>query len=159
MAEGAARQLDASEAAELTTLYFRLFTEVGIIAHLSQNRLARVLPEGLSIAQFGVLNHFSRLGGESAPARLARAFQVTKGAMTNTLQRLEAQRFITIKPDPKDARGKLVTITPLGLRVQREAVLATAGLLDDVVATLPAQELIAILPAMERLRITLDENR
>ncbi|MEQ1783915.1 MAG: helix-turn-helix domain-containing protein, partial [Hyphomonadaceae bacterium] len=89
-------------------LYFRLFTEIGIINQLSSNRLERELPDGMSLAQFGVLNHFVRLGGQWAPTRLARAFQVTKGAMTNTLQRLEAQGLVKVVPDPKDARAKLV---------------------------------------------------
>ena len=74
---------------------FRFFTEIGIIEQLARNRLERGLPDGLKISQFSVLNHLVRLGGEWSPARLARAFQVTKGAMTNTLQRLEkrANRF------------------------------------------------------------------
>ena len=37
-----------------------------------------------------VLNHFARLGGEKTPAQLARVFHVTKGAMTNTVGRLDA---------------------------------------------------------------------
>ena len=72
---------------------FRLFNEIGIISQLSGTILARVLPHGLSMAQFGVLNNFVRLGGERTPAGLAEAFQVTRGAMTNTLTRLEAQGF------------------------------------------------------------------
>ena len=148
-----------SQPEDVAPLYFDLFTEVAIIGHLSQNRLARVLPDGLSIAQFGVLNHFARLGGEWAPARLARAFQVTKGAMTNTLQRLEAQKLISIKPDPRDARAKLVEVTALGLKVREKAIRSTAGLLDDVIATLPAQDMRVVLPLMKRLRATLDQNR
>ena len=75
-----------------------MFNEIGIISQLSSNRLERVLPEGMSVAQFSVLNHLVRLGGSWAPSRLARAFQVTKGAMTNTLQRLEAQGLIRSRP-------------------------------------------------------------
>ena len=84
----------------------RVMTEIGIIAQLSQARLERNLPDGLSAAQFGVLIHFSRRGGRESPARLASAFQVTKGAMTNTLQRLEARGFVAIVGDPDDGRRK-----------------------------------------------------
>ena len=59
---------------------FRLFTEIGIIEQLARNRLERGLPDGLKVSQFVVLNHLVRLGGEWSPARLANAFQVTKGA-------------------------------------------------------------------------------
>jgi DNA-binding MarR family transcriptional regulator len=144
---------------ELAAKYFRLFTEIGIIQHLSANRLQRVLPDGLSVAQFGVLNHFARLGGAWGPARLAAAFQVTKGAMTNTLQRLEAQGYVTVRPDPEDARGKLVEATPAGLAVREQCVRATAALLDDVLDAVSLDELEAVLPVLERLRKTLDENR
>ena len=103
---------------ELIRLYFRMFNEIGIISQLSSNRLERVLPPGISIAQFSLLNHLVRLGGAWAPSRLARAFQVTKGAMTNTLQRLEAQGLIRVTVDPDDARGKRVEITEAGRRMR-----------------------------------------
>ena len=64
----------------------QVFTEIGIIDQLVTNRLERVLPAGLSYAQFGVLVHFARRGGQESPAQQAKAFQVTKGAMTYTLQ-------------------------------------------------------------------------
>lgn len=139
--------------------YFTLLTEVGIIHQLSINKLERVLPEGMSAAQFGVLTHFSRMGGAWGPARLARAFQVTKGAMTNTIQRLEAQGYVTVRPDPEDARGKLVEMTPLGDAVRLNALRAAAGLMGPVLAALTLDETNALLPPLQRLRATLDNNR
>nr|MBC8240058.1 MarR family transcriptional regulator [Alphaproteobacteria bacterium] len=81
-------------------LAFRFFTEIGIIEQLARNRLERVLPDGLKVSQFIVLNHLVRLGGEWNPARLAAAFQVTKGAMTNNLQRLEQRRLVQVLANP-----------------------------------------------------------
>jgi DNA-binding PadR family transcriptional regulator len=72
----------------------QLLTEIGIINQLSMTLLERTIPAGMSAAQFGVLSHFVRRGREESPAQLASAFQVTKGAMTNTLQRLEAQGLL-----------------------------------------------------------------
>lgn len=140
-------------------LYFRLFTEIGIIAQLSQNTLARGLPEGMSPAQFGVLNHFSRLGGQWSPGRLARAFQVTKGAMTNTLQRLEAQGFVRIVADPEDARAKLVEITDAGKRVREKAMQGTSAAIGRLAGSIPADDVRGALPFLENLRKTLDEAR
>jgi DNA-binding MarR family transcriptional regulator len=139
--------------------YFALFTEIGIIQHLSINRLLRALPDDLTPAQFGVLNHFVRLGGAWGPARLARAFQVTKGAMTNTLQRLEAAGLVTIRPDPHDARGKLVEITLKGVETQARAVRIATSLLPDVAGVMSIEEVRAILPVLIRVRKVLDENR
>ncbi|HVY89641.1 MAG TPA: MarR family transcriptional regulator [Hyphomonadaceae bacterium] len=140
-------------------LYFRMFTEVAIIAQLSGNRLERVLPEGMSQAQFGVLTHFVRLGGKWSPGRLARAFQVTKGAMTNTLQRLEAQGFVRIEADPKDARGKLAEITEAGRRARDAAVRATGATMAELVALIPASDVKGALPFLERVRQVLDGAR
>jgi len=57
------------------------------------------MPHGLGLAQFSVLNHFVRLGEARTAAELTAAFQVTKGAMTNTVQRLEAQDFVSLTAD------------------------------------------------------------
>lgn len=149
----------AAAPAHLDALYFQLFNEIGIIAQLSANRFQRVLPQGLTVAQFSLLNHCVRLGDGWTPARLAAAFQVTKGTMTNTLQKLEAKGFIRFDPDPEDARSKRVFLTPAG-RAAREAALKAlvpelAALPDGFPPALAAE----ILPALERLRIWLDTNR
>jgi DNA-binding MarR family transcriptional regulator len=136
-----------------------MFTEIGIIGQLSSNRLERVLPTGMSISQFSVLNHLVRLGGQWAPSRLARAFQVTKGAMTNTLQRLEGQRLVRIVPDPNDARAKLVEITDVGRKMQDRCVRATATVMGDLIKLVPPDDVRLALPFLERVRKTLDENR
>ena len=83
-------------------LIFRFFTEIGIIEQLARARLERALPDGMKISQFAVLNHLVRLPGKWSPARLASAFQVTRAAMTNTLQRLESRGLIKIEADPGD---------------------------------------------------------
>ncbi len=139
--------------------YFRLFNEIGIIAQLSGNRLERVLPEGMSLAQFSVLNHFCRLGGAWSPTRLAAAFQVTKGAMTNTLQRLEAQRFVTIRADEEDTRAKIVEITDAGRSAREAAIRATGPIIMELAGLIPLADVKAALPFLEFVRKTLDENR
>ena len=66
-------------------------TEIGIMSQLLSARFERTRPGGLNEAQFTVLHHFARQNlAESTPTKLARAFQLSKGALTNTLQRLEA---------------------------------------------------------------------
>ena len=102
---------------EALKLAFQAMSEIAIIGHLADTALAKALPPELSVAGFGVLNHFVRLDVEGeSPARLARAFQVTKGAMTYTLQKLEELGYVAIEPDPADARAKIVRITSAGLK-------------------------------------------
>ncbi len=138
---------------------FRFFNEIGIIEQLARNSFERVLPHGLKVSRFAVLNHFVRLGGEKSPAELARAFQVTKGAMTNTLQRLQAAGLVAVRPNPEDGRSKLVSITDAGRRARDESVAAVGPLLAELEGEFSEAEFAAALPFLERLRATLDAAR
>ena len=138
---------------------FRLFTEIGIIEQLARNRWERVLPDGLKVSQFAVLNHLVRLGGAWSPARLARAFQVTKGAMTNTLQRLQARGLVVVTADPADGRGKLVRLTPAGRAMRERCLMTVEPLLSELARELSADDLATALPVLEKLRIYLDTHR
>ena len=140
-------------------LIFTFLTEVGIIDQLARASLERVLPDGLKFSHFGVLNHFARLGGEQSPAELARAFQVTKGAMTNTVQRLQARGLVDVGPNPHDGRGKRIRITEKGFRVRDEAILAVAPELRQLGGEFSAEEFAAALPFLQRLRVYLDAAR
>ncbi|MDF1686515.1 MAG: DNA-binding MarR family transcriptional regulator [Parvibaculaceae bacterium] len=135
------------------------FNEIGIIDQLVQTALGRALPQGLSPSQFGVLNHFAHKKAEESPAQLAKVFQVTKGAMTNTLGKLETQRFVTIRPDPSDGRAKLVKLTPKGLQAQKESLKAIRPLLKTLGKKMDVAKLIDALPALEELRHLLDTDR
>jgi DNA-binding MarR family transcriptional regulator len=154
-----ARPARTAPAPDTGALYFRLFNEIGIIAQLSANRFQRVLPHGLTVAQFSLLNHAVRLGDGWTPARLAAAFQVTKGTMTNTLQKLEAKGFIHVDPDPDDARSKRVFLTPSGGAARDAGLKALMPELAGLPAGFPPALAADILPALERLRIWLDTHR
>ena len=137
----------------------RFFNEIGIIEQLARNRVERRLPYGLKISQFSVLNHFVRLQRVSSPARLAAAFQVTKGAMTNTLARLENLGFVEIRPDESDGRAKLVDITDAGVAAHGECIAAFAPDFVEFVEHIGIERVEAALPLLEEVRKYLDENR
>ncbi|MBT4889592.1 MAG: MarR family transcriptional regulator [Rhodospirillales bacterium] len=138
---------------------FRLFTEIGIIEQLSRNQLERNLPNGLKVSQFTVLNHLMRLGGDWSPVRLASAFQVTKGAMTNTIQRLEKRGLVMVVADPNDGRGKLVSITEAGLDMCQRCLENVGPLLADLLKELPDKDIAAALSVLEKVRKYLDTHR
>lgn len=138
---------------------FAFFNEVAIIEQLARNRFEQVMPHGLTLPQFSVLNHFVRLGGEQSPLALARAFQVSKGTMTNTIQRLEAKSFISVRPDPRDGRGKIVTITDAGRSARDEAIAALGPLLAILEKTFTAEAFAAAVPFLSQVRAWLDRER
>lgn len=139
---------------------FQALSEIAIIGHLADTALSQVLPEELSVASFGVLNHFARLGVEGeSPSQLARAFQVTKGAMTYTLQQLEALKYVKIDADPADARGKIVRVTKAGERAREAAIERINPGMTALVEAVGAETFAAALPFLVRVRKVLDAGR
>jgi DNA-binding MarR family transcriptional regulator len=138
---------------------FQVLNEIGIIDQLAQNRAARLLSPELNMSQFIVLNHFARLGGNRSLTELASAMQVTKGAMSNTVARLLDKRLIAVKPDPRDGRGKVVSLTPAGRIARNRAVNRLGRGLAGLDAVLSAEELASTLGVLCRLRVWFDLNR
>lgn len=138
---------------------YQFFNEINIIAQLTSNEMARTLPHGLTVSQFSVLNWFLRVDDEATPGRLARAFQVSKGAMTNTLKRLDEKGFVTVMPDPASGRRKLVRITPAGRAARDESIAAMFPVLAEFTGTFDPGEVAAMLPRLAEIRQWLDERR
>jgi len=137
----------------------RFFTEIAIIEHLARTAAERALPPGLSMAGFEVLSHLTHRGPTKAPAQIASAMQVTKGAMTGTLKRLEAGGWVAVAPDPRDGRGKTVTLTAEGAAVRETALAALTPQFAAVLAEVGEPVLDAVLPLLRRVRMHLDAAR
>jgi|CXWL01.1.fsa_nt_gi DNA-binding MarR family transcriptional regulator len=145
---------------EALRVSFQVMSEIAIIGHLADTALAKTLPSELSVAGFGVLNHFVRLNVEGeSPARLARAFQVTKGAMTYTLQQLEDLGYVTLTPDPADARAKIVRVTKRGRKARDEGVSRVDPGMKALIEVIGADEFANALPFLTKLRQVLDAAR
>ena len=95
-----------------SALAIALFGEILTVHQLIRNQLDRVLPKGMELSHFSVLNHLANTKGEKTPAQLAKSFHVTRGAMTSPVGKLEISGYIHIRPDWDDARRKLVAISP-----------------------------------------------
>jgi DNA-binding MarR family transcriptional regulator len=105
-----------------------------------------------------VLNHLAWAGEGRTPAQLAKSFHVTRGAMTNTLARLEWAGHIHVRPDWDDARRKFVSISPSGRAARDAAVQVIAPLIADVVEALGAERVRSVLPVLRELRTRLEED-
>lgn len=135
-----------------------LFSEIFMADQLARNRLSKALPKGMELSHFSVLNHLANVNAERSPAQLAKAFHVTRGAMTNTLNKLEWAGHVHIRPDWDDARRKHVTISPSG-RVAREVALnAITPIIARVVEKIGPEKVRGALPVLRELRDQLDES-
>ncbi len=140
------------------SLAVALFSEILTNDQLIRNRLSRVLPRGMEISHFSVLNHLARSNDERSPAQLAKSFHVTRGAMSNTLSRLEMAGYVHIRPDWDDARRKRVAISPAGRKAREAAISAITPMISEVVAELGEDKVRATLPVMRELRGRLEDK-
>ncbi|MEM1264618.1 MAG: MarR family transcriptional regulator [Pseudomonadota bacterium] len=136
-----------------------MLLEIGIISQLARAHIDGLLPDGISNPHFAVLSHLVRLGGAHAPLTLARAFQVPKPTMTNTLAGLEKRGLIEMAPNPEDGRSKLVSLTAAGAAVHAQAIADLGPDLKRLDDAIGADQIAAILPHLADIRRHLDAAR
>ncbi|MEM6304959.1 MAG: MarR family transcriptional regulator [Pseudomonadota bacterium] len=135
-----------------STLAILLFSELLAAEHSVRAQLGKVLPKGMEISHFSALNSLAFHGGERTPAQLAEVLNVTRGAMTNTLAKLEWAGYVHIRPDWDDARRKLVQISPAGQTARAQAVAAIAPMIDEVIEKIGEDQARAALPILREIR-------
>lgn len=135
-----------------------LFGEILMADQLARARLTKALPKGMELSHFSVLNHLAPGGAERSPAQLAKTFHVTRGAMTNTLHKLETAGYIHIRPDWDDARRKIVGISPAGRAARDQALQSIAPMISEIVGDLGEARVRAALPILRELRLKLEEG-
>ena len=135
-----------------------LFSEILTVDQLARANVVRVLPKGMELSHFSVLNHLAHAGDERTPAQLAKTFHLTRGAMTNTLGKLDWAGWVHIRPDWDDARRKLVAISPAGLAARDAALAAMTPVIAGPVDKVGAEKVRAVLPGLRGLRLQLSEN-
>lgn len=138
-------------------LVVSLFSEILAVDQLARSSVARVLPKGMELSHFSVLNHLAHSGTEKSPAQLAKTFHLTRGAMTNTLHKLEWAGWVHIRPDWDDARRKMVSISPSGQSARDAAIAAIAPVIADVVAKVGEDKVRIALPVLREMRLKLSQ--
>ena len=134
------------------SLAVSLFGEILALDQLVRNRLAKVLPKGMELSHFSVLNQLSHTKTERTPAQIAKSFRVTRGAITNTLNKLELSGYIHVRPDWEDARRKMVSISPAGIVARNNALTAVTPIINELVSEMGEERLKAIVPILRELR-------
>ena len=137
----------------------QVFTEIGIIAQLVRAAVAKKLPEGVTNAQFELLQHLTRTGDGQTPAEIARALQLTKGAITNTLQRMEAEGYVLVLADVGDRRKKRVKLTRAGLDLHSAILKLIKPNTDALRDGFTESEFRDALPFLKALRCFMDDMR
>lgn len=135
-----------------------LFSELLAADQLARNRLSKALPTGMELSHFSVLNHLAFLSDERTPAQLALTFHVTRGAMTNTIGKLEAAGHVHVRPDWDDARRKFVAISPAGRVARDTAIDSISPIIARIVNDIGLDRVKSALPVIRELRIRLGSS-
>jgi DNA-binding MarR family transcriptional regulator len=116
---------------------------IGTINRRIKKGMETILAEyDLTLPEWSVMSRLrlSSLDHRSSPGELATELEISSGAMTSRLDRLEQQGFVRRLPDPEDRRGIVVELTPEGMAAwdraaaiagRREAFFASALTKDE----------------------------
>lgn len=134
-----------------------VFHEIGIIQHLIECSVVAHLPAGMTHAQFQLLSHFHRLGDGQTPAELAREILLSKAAVTNVLQKMEALGLVAVLADVADRRKKRVRMTKLGGERYMQVMKDMKWKLEALREGFTENEFRQALPFLRSLRTFLEE--
>jgi DNA-binding MarR family transcriptional regulator len=132
-----------------------LFGEIFMADQLARSHVSKALPKGMELSHFSVLNLLASVSDHRTPAQLAKSLNLTRGAMTNTLAKLEWAGYVHVSPDWDDARRKQIVISPAGLRARDTALSAITPIMSEVVNRIGVDKVKAALPVIREIRRSL----
>ncbi|TDT73254.1 MarR family transcriptional regulator [Litoreibacter halocynthiae] len=135
-----------------------LFSELFMADQLARSKLSKALPKGMELSHFTMLNHLYQLTEPRTPAQLAKSFALTRGALTNTLAKLEWAGHIHVSPDWDDARRKQVVISPAGRRARDTALESIAPIISKIIERVGADRVRDAVPVLRDLRRSLADD-
>ncbi len=135
-----------------------LFSEMLTADQLVRSQLSRALPKGMELSHFVVLNYLAQHPEERTPGELARVFHLTRGAMTNTLTKLEWAGHVHIRPDWDDARRKRIAISKAGIAAREAALAAILPIMSEAVREIGADKTRSAIPVLRGMRMKFSES-
>lgn len=136
----------------------QVFDEIALIECGVRTIVTRSLPVGMTYPQFEVMNLLARRGEGQTPGQLAAALQMTPGAITNTLDRLEATGLAVVEPDPADKRKKRVAMTAAGRQAYVRAMAGIKPRMGSLRESFTQKEFREALPFLKALRAWMEDE-
>jgi DNA-binding MarR family transcriptional regulator len=139
----------------------------GIVERIGglSRRFHRFLDETVAAAEltsgeWKTLGHLTHAGPpyRRSPGQLAERADLSSGAMTNRLDRLEAAGLIRRLPDPDDRRGTQVELTPAGRKAYKRCVAEQAAKEGSIVGVLNDREKEQLNGMLRRLMIAAEQH-
>jgi DNA-binding MarR family transcriptional regulator len=132
----------------------------GLSRRLNRSMNETLAEFGLDSAEHKALSMLAQSGDpyRSTPGRLAKRMELSSGAMTNRLDRLEQAGLIRRLPDPDDRRGVVVELSDHGLDTYRKAVGVQAEKEALVTAALNQREKTQLNRLLRRLMLEFERR-
>lgn len=133
----------SEERPELDTAALGIVVRIMTLNRRFASEAARALePLGLELFEYDVLSALRRQGKPfSLPATaVARETELSAGAMTNRIDRLEERGLVTRRKDPNDRRSVIVRLTAKGRRAIDDAIHARLEAARDALGNLKRTE-------------------
>ena len=124
------------------------------VFHYNARRMGETFARhGLNAAGFDVLATLRRAGPPHAlsPGELMNTMMITSGTMTNRIDQLAKQGFVTRTTDPKDARRAVVKLKKKGFDLIDAAVAEHVETQKALLAALSSEEITALDGALRKL--------
>ncbi|HEY2789006.1 MAG TPA: MarR family transcriptional regulator [Gaiellales bacterium] len=134
---------------------------IGGIARRLNRATDETLAEfGLDHGEYKALSVLAQSGPphRSTPGKLARRMELSSGAMTNRLDRLEQAGYVRRLPDPDDRRGVVVELTDHGRETYRGTVGVQAKKEALMAAALSSREQTQLNSLLRRLMLELERR-
>lgn len=117
-----------------------------------------LLPLGLELWEYDVLSALRRQGRPFALAatRLARETDLSGGAMTNRIDRLEQRALVRRRPDKEDRRSVIVVLSAEGRRVIDKAIQLRLDAARESLGGLSAAEQEELANLLRKIVLSMD---
>jgi DNA-binding MarR family transcriptional regulator len=121
---------------------------------------ATLVEQGLTHGEWQVLTNLFHEGEPycSSPGELASGLELSSGAMTNRLDRLEARGLVRRRPDPDDRRAVQVELTQEGRDTWEASANAQARKEALIASALGEREKVQLNTLLRKLLLALEER-
>jgi DNA-binding MarR family transcriptional regulator len=118
-------------------------------------------PIGLSFESFSLIVTLRRSGPpyELNPTAFYRESLLSSGAVTNRIDRVEAEGLVKRLSDPKDRRGTIVRLTPKGRALADRAIKLHFAALNEALSDIDPGERKQLAKLLSKLLMSVEERR
>src|SRR5437868_1009619 len=131
------------------TPLFAVLHAAGALESRVEEQLAEV---GLSLPKLAALHQLSQAGDSLPLGQLAERLACVKSNVTQLVDRLEADGFVTRAPDPGDRRSRLAMITEQGRKAHTEGARIKRAVEEQLFSVLSEDDAAKLGEIVEKLQ-------